>query len=197
MAITSLARSRVSNLVKYNSMLAGNPQFPDSYELISSTFLTGTAATVDFASIPSDYKHLQIRIVAKSSAPSSNDLIQMRFNDITSSDYAWHALRSVINSAPDSLSGASQTFINRVVLLTGGNDSNQFGSSIVDILDFSDTSKNTTVKIFSGTMSGSPIISLGSGLLNNTAAINKITLFPAANAIAALSRFSLYGIRAR
>lgn len=69
-------------------------------------------------------------------------------------------------------------------------------TSIVDILDFSSTTKNKTVRTLTGSAySATQQIKLMSGSWSNTAAITSITLFEIPGAYQAGSRFSLYGLK--
>jgi hypothetical protein len=75
-----------------------------------------------------------------------------------------------------------------------------FGAGVVDILDAFSTTKNKTVRAFSGNYTAAnnlgdrQIVHLASGVYLSTTAINSLTLY-AANNLVAGSRFSLYGIR--
>jgi len=64
MAITSIKTgSSFTNLVKYNDFLGPNSAYiPTSYESIASATGTGSSNTITLSSIPSTYKHLQLRI---------------------------------------------------------------------------------------------------------------------------------------
>jgi hypothetical protein len=79
---------------------------------------------------------------------------------------------------------------------SAGETSNAFSGTVIDILDFSSTSKRTTSRIFGGYTSGSnDSIWFGSGLSTNTAAITSFEIYTPFDGFTAGSRFSLYGIR--
>ena len=163
-----------------------------AYDLLETQTLASSAASVTFTGLDSytDYKHLQIRGVARTDrASSGGDVMKITFNSITSSDYAWHYLRSGVTSN----AGTSQTGINANQSNSAGDTSNTFGAFVTDILDFASSSKNTTLKSLSGTSS---VIELSSGLLNNTASITSINLdvLIGTNFVSG-SRFSLYGVK--
>ena len=61
-----------------------------AYELISTTILSTTATSVTFSSIPSTYKHLQIRYIARATTGGVANFT-MTFNG-TSSGYSYHGL---------------------------------------------------------------------------------------------------------
>lgn len=167
-----------------------------TYELISTVILSNsTTPTVDFTSIPSTYKHLQIRSSVRGwTATNSN--MSMRFNSVTSASYAWHGLAGA-GSSVFSESAANTTFIPLEGISGNDTASGNFGGVIVDVLDYASTVKNTTIRALLGhSDSTGSRIRLASGLFNNTSAISSITLGMAngGNFITA-SRFSLYGIK--
>lgn len=168
------------------------------YELISSTILGSNTAGVTFSSIPSSYKHLQIRFVARNSTSGTRDELRVRFNGSTAYNHAYHKLQgdgsNVTSSAVTTTDGMNGGWI------TGPSETaNVFGAGVIDILDYASSSKNKTIRSFSGLNgpSGGFYVSLNSGFFYaNTNAITSIEL----NTInvydfATGSRFSLYGIK--
>ena len=164
--------------------------FDSDYELISTTVLGTTASSVTFSSIPSDYKHLQIRMVARANSAALN--LFVRFNSSTTG-YAWHYLEGN-GSAVNSGAGSTQS---RMILGVIAQAANRFSPSIMDILDYANTSKNTTVRQLSGADNSSNVwVGLHSGFWNNTNAITDIELTAGtSDSFVSGSRFSLYGIR--
>ena len=162
-----------------------------AFELIESVIL-GTDATVTFSNIPQDYKHLQIRMAARGSYGVEDDYARMTFN--TGGSYAGHELIG---------NGSTVTSVERVggdyIAWIGGNTmpANVFGAAIVDILDYSNTNKNTTARSLGGVFGNTfKTIRLISFAWFSTAAVTQIQLKNAANGnFKAGSRFSLYGIK--
>jgi hypothetical protein len=69
-----------------------------------------------------------------------------------------------------------------------------FGALVIDILDYTNTNKNTTIRSLGGyDANGSGYLQLESMLWNNTAAINQIVL--GTGGWAQYSSFALYGIK--
>jgi hypothetical protein len=97
-------------------------------------------------------------------------------------------------------SGAATNQANMFIGQGGTNsDTNNFGAHVIDILDPFETSKNTTIRNFSGLLVPGNItaVYLTSGAFLNTAAITSITFTDRLGAsYSAKSRFSLYGIKA-
>lgn len=195
---------------EYTSFLAGNDQFipwapSGAYDSIATTTVgAGGASTVTFSSIPSTYTHLQVRYIARSNRATSNDGLILSINsDTTSSNYACHGLfgDGTSASAFAETSSAPNTFNGmKVSTITGSTGlSSSFASGVVDILDYTNTSKNTTVRTLYGfDTNGSPYqeVGINSGLWLNTAAITSIrfntyggTAFPQ------YTQFALYGVK--
>lgn len=165
------------------------PASPSSFESIATATPTGT--TVTFSSIPSTYKSLQLRVLSFGSAGGANN---MQFNGDTGANYVRHTLYGDGTTVTaGSNVGASSIFINgRATPL-----STTYGeASIIDIVDYANTSKNKTVRIFSGAdNNGSGESDLFSGLWLNTGAISSITINISAGAFATGSSIALYGIK--
>jgi hypothetical protein len=80
----------------------------------------------------------------------------------------------------------------------GNSASGIFSPFIIDILDYANTNKRTTIRYSGGPMlSSNHIVSLISGLYFSTAAITSMTFgnFVDDGNIVAGSRFSIYGIK--
>ena len=166
----------------------------NSYESIATvTVGAGGQSTISFTSIPSTYKHLQIR--SSLLTASGSQVIKIQFNSDTSSVYAEHSLNgngtSAAAEAVTSLSGG--VIFGRVV----GSGSTYPTGIITDVLDYTDTSKNKTVRSLGGfDANGSGEINLVSSLWPSTSAITRIdlTTFAGVN-FAQYSSFALYGIK--
>lgn len=178
------------------SMLAGNTAYdPAATWFIQRVTATGGETSLSFTSIPQTYKHLQIRSLAKDTVANTNtQSVVMQFNSDTGTNYAWHRIEG--SGATVTASGSiTQNWCIFSDASVGNTTANIFGVSITDILDYTNTSKNTTVRCIGGQDSnGSGYISLSSSLWLNTAAVTTITLKPGNTAFAAGSTFALYGI---
>lgn len=166
-----------------------------SYDLISTTLLSSSVASVTFdTSALSAYKHLQIRMTARTSRASTQDDIILRFNS-SSSSYLTHYLEG--NGS--SLASSSYNFTGVYAASAGAASlsSGEFGPSVVDILDFGSSNKNKTTRSFFGqSKSTSPWIYFTSTGWFSTSAITSIQILSlnSANLVSG-SRFSLYGLK--
>ena len=179
-------------LIPFGTLAASGRVIGD-YELISTSFGTGSSGVITFTSIQQDYKHLQIRYTAKNTSNGGN--INLTMNDVTSGVYTRHLLRGNGNGVASPAGITSATFISIINTISVSTTANSFGAGVVDILDYTSTTKNKTVRALYGLVDDSTRIVLLSGLYAQTTAVSSLTLTAGANNFTSASRFSLYGIR--
>lgn len=178
----------------YASQISGHLFTQATFDSIATvTVGSGGAANVTFSSIPSTYTHLQIRYITRNEAV--NDAMLLNFNnDSTNSNYAKHQLRG--NGSAASAVGQASIVPELPTVPYSGITANVYNATIVDILDYANTSKNTTLRALGGyDANGSGAIWLTSGLWMNTAAVSTIKLYAESGDIAEYSQFALYGIK--
>ncbi len=178
------------------------PRVTNSYESIATaTVGSGGTSSVSFSSIPSTYKHLQIRwAISTNRATFSLDNLYITINDDTGANYSWHALQG--NGASASADGQANSSYALGNVLSSSAASNVFTAGVLDILDYGNTSKNKTLRTLNGfdvngEISGyGGFVQLTSGNWRNTNAITKITFNKqfGSNFIEH-SKFALYGIK--
>jgi hypothetical protein len=162
-----------------------------SYESIATTVVgAGGATVVTFSSIPSTYKHLQLRYIARSSTGGEYNP-NFTINSDTAGNYRWKYLTGNGSTASSGDSGASPTSI---VLPIVPFATSTFGVNIIDFLDYADTNKFKTTRNIGGRETNSVGEALViSGLWRSTSAISTITLN--FSGVAQYSHFALYGIK--
>ena len=176
---------------------AGAGGVQGDYELIETYILGSAQSEVVFSSLAtyaSTYKHLQIRLAARSSRGSS-DTVGIRFNGVTSSSYSYHFLRGN-GSAVSSGAGATQTFMYGFDFPGTNSATSAFGAGVIDILDSFSTTKNKTIRTLGGMNGANNWIYLSSSSYLATASITSVELFTtnSQNFITG-SRFSIYGLK--
>lgn len=164
-----------------------------SYDALASvTVPSGGLASITFAGIPTGYTHLQIRALYTNNAVTTHPQIQVGNNSIdTGSNYSWHLLYGN-GSAAGSAAASTQTsgYISYVA-----NVSYPI-ASIIDILDYSSTAKNKTIRYLSGNDgNGSGEMDFGSVGWFSTSAINTISILGNAGTFGQYSSFALYGVK--
>jgi hypothetical protein len=177
------------------SQISGKLWQPDgAYDSLATvTVPSGGLSSIEFAGIPSTYKHLQIRGIARDGTGNS---ILMTFNSDTSAIYARHRL-----TGNGSTAGAVGTTSLSNMPLFGqsgvGSSANTFAAFVLDLLDYANTNKYKTVRNLSGLdQNGSGSVEFMSGLWQSTSAVSTITLTNAgAINFTQYSQFSLYGVR--
>lgn len=173
------------------SLIAAFPTpVTSSFESIATATATGN--TITFSNIPQTYKSLQIRFIGR----------QQNFN------LSYGSIRVEMNGAPTVYSHylgnlAGTTTANGTTLsqftgtMPGNNfDSNMYGCGIIDIIDYSSTTKNKTVRGFVGmdvNNASYSCVNLGSIGMFSTSAITSLTLSSSGSAMN--GTFALYGIK--
>lgn len=196
MAVTKASNSSIVNKQpKYISLLAGNPYYtPPTFESIATATGTGSSGTITFSSIPSTYKHLQIRINAIADGASATSL-RLQFNGITTTVYSYHALLGD-GSSVTSTGTASQSEIRFNMPFS----TTYPLVAIIDISDYANTSKYKTVKALLGlsqnnTTASDQSVNLGSGLYQQTTAISSISVIHPSQNFTTATTIALYGIK--
>ncbi len=162
------------------------------YESISTvTVGSGGASSISFSSIPSTYQHLQIRFVSKLSA---GDDVIMRFNGDTANNYWNHIL---YGNATLAIAGVPFGGAYSAIALYYTGSTTAVAGGIIDLLDYTSTAKNKTIRFLGGYDDNSNgNIDLASGSWSPTpAAITSITMKPVSANFAEYSQFALYGIK--
>lgn len=170
-----------------------------AYDLLETQVLTSSASSVSFTGLGSytDYKHLQLRMTLRSTWTLGSQSLNVygKFNSSTTSNYSWHDLNGEGSSVSSNAGTGQEYFRIKTVASQGDADSGAFGAVILDILDFSNTNKNTTIRALAGVNATDNWISLNSGLWQTTSAVTSISFELGAGNIDTGSRLSLYGIK--
>lgn len=171
-----------------------------SYESIATVTASVISTSLTFSSIPSTYKHLEIRGIARDTIVSTTPVgVKMQFNGDTGANYARHNIRG---DGANVLAQGNTGFDN-IAMSSGSMDATTnsaiYGASIISIIDYASTTKNKTVRSFNGSdannASANYQVVLNSGLWLSTAAISSITMLPGQVSFAAGTTFALYGIK--
>ena len=180
----------LNNLVGIYGVSA--PVSTNSYESIATANGTGSSNTITFSSIPSTYKHLQVRIY--SLATGTPDWISLKINaDTTTTNYRMHHIYGDGTSAvAQSIQGGSYTPIQFML----GGSTTQPAVAVADFLDYSNTNKNSVVRTLQGwDTNGDGKIAFESILWMNTATISELEFRIYSSNFATATKFALYGIK--
>jgi hypothetical protein len=184
------------NLGIIASSISGNLWAPgkDFDSIATVTVGSGGSSSITFSSIPSTYRHLQLRGIVRSNRADANDQMRVTFNSDSGSNYAAHVLRGNGSAASATAETSFPYMANNAV--AGGNaTASVFGTIVMDILDYANTNKNKTVRALSGIdANGSGNVELSSGLWINTTAINTLKVV-AIGSLVQYSQLALYGVK--
>ena len=165
-----------------------------AYESIATVSVgSGGSSSISFTSIPSTYKHLQVRGISR--ATSGNQYLKVQLNNDTASNYTYHEVYGTGSSAGvDAATG--QTGALAISSVAGSVAANFFAPIVIDVLDYTNTNKYKTLRDLDGLdYNSAGQIVLNSGLWLSTSAINRLDLVPNASTFAQYSSFALYGIK--
>jgi len=171
----------------------------NSYESIQTyTVGAGGQASVTFSSIPSTYKHLQIRYIGQLiTGFTGGDNSRVTVNGDTGANYSFHQLYG--NGSSTYASGGSSSNNMLIAYLGGNGSTSKYAAGVVDILDYTSTNKYKTIRVLSGvdTNGSDGIIFLSSGLWQSTSAVTSVTFEynGGTNNINQYSQFALYGVK--
>jgi hypothetical protein len=192
------------------SGISGNLVSPSSFESIATANISTETNIITFSSIPSTYRHLQLRAVTRSSLNNTSigqSQYKIQFNGDTGANYSWHTLLGNGSTVSGNQTGTSQ---NQIPGDQPWGNPNSLGSgrslspTIIDILDYQNTNKNKTIRIMMGfdvnSTSTNQAFTFRSGAWYNTSAITSITLDATAGAFSdapfgANTQWALYGIK--
>jgi hypothetical protein len=166
-------------------------------EAIETVYLEADATSVTFSGIPTTYEHLQLRLSCRSDRADMHDVLLLQFNSDTgtgATTYSSHWLDGTSSSATAGTSANSYFFIGWPVPASQ-RVAAQYGPMDIDILDYRNTNKNTTVMGTAGRGDGGRV-EFGSMVWDSTAAVTSIVLDIAygTNFVRG-SEFTLYGLK--
>lgn len=150
--------------------------YTGAFEPIATVTGTGSNQVLTFSSIPGTYKHLQIRAslttLGLGGTTSYGGWITL--NGDSGSNYSDHTVYGDGGTADDYIT-APRTSMGVITYQT---NPAYTAPSIVDILDYADTNRNTTVRsLYGGDSNGSGFVGFSSGNWRNTAAVTSISLY--------------------
>lgn len=197
MSIRKFSTASISAGANKSTKLWDQETFRSGMFAIATVSLTANQTTVGFSSIPSGYTHLQLRGILRSSSGSMNGVI-VRFNSDSSSNYIRHVLGGDGASATASASGTGTNA--GMGYYPGGSDpSSFFGAFVLDILDYTSTTKTKTLRnLYGAEMNNSSgSVGLYSSLWFKTPeAITSMSITAGSGDFVAYSHLALYGIKA-
>lgn len=177
------------------------PQAPNSFDSIATLSGNGSATAVTFSNIPQTYRHLQIRILGRTTSTANDEItsVDMTFNGITTSTY-WRGGIAVFNNITNGGGAGASNSIGWVATRSANTVSaSTHCASTCDIIDYSRTTKGKITRMYSASSSTATDVSimrLNGGYWTGTDAVTSITLTHTnGHAFSTTTRFALYGIK--
>jgi len=160
-------------------------------EAIETVYLEADVASVTFSSVPATYEHLQIRGTLRG---ASNGTLAIQLNSDTGSNYSRHQMYGAGSSASVN-KNTGIAFMNIAYVSWTGESSETYSSHTIDLLDYANTNKNTSVCSSWGFANDQ--VSFNSQLWDDTSAVSTIKLYEAGAGadFTRGSEFTLYGIK--
>jgi hypothetical protein len=186
------------NLGIIASSISGNLWAPGKdFDSIATTTISTSTATISFTSIPQTYRHLQIRAIGRATGTTGvgeNTLVSFN-SDTTAANYGFHNIVGDGATATAQYFGSSRVIAN-AAFTTDTTAASIFGVFVTDILDYTNTNKNKTIRTLNGQdQNGSGRMMFNSLLWTNTAAISRIDLTCGAGNFAQYTQIALYGVK--
>jgi hypothetical protein len=195
---TVVGRNPSGNSVASAASNSATPTMPFSsgMESIATTTLSSSQSVITFSSIPATFKHLQVRMLARTDVNGASDNIQIYFNGDNTNAYSRHQFTSDFGSPSSATADPDQPLFTGTV---GGNtnNANVFGLAIIDVVDYSVSGKLKVTKAFTGVDYGTNgYMTQHAGTWNNTSVITSVSLSRQSGSnFVAGSRFALYGLK--
>jgi hypothetical protein len=171
---------------------------PNTYEVISSvTIGAGGAATMSFTSIPQTYTDLLVKISARNTGTSGNELQILLDVNGNSSAGSWKLL---YGNSSATISGSNSGYLQPAHSPTANTTASTFGSAEIYFPNYTST---TIRKSFSSdfatennsSSANAAILGFYANLWNNTNAITSLTLTSNVSNFVQHSTAVLYGIK--
>lgn len=173
------------------SGISGNLYSASFDSIATITVASGTQSSIEFTSIPATYTHLQIRALIRSDNGLNSHKIQL--NNDTGANYTYFQLYADGSTVTGSPQGSAN---NGLAGYNYSSNTATAGATVIDILDYRNTNKNTIVRSLDGSqVNGAGLILYRSALWSNTAAVTNIKFTPVTGNYAQYTQFALYGIK--
>jgi hypothetical protein len=206
MAVSNFKTSSIKTGVKRNTMWDQSSivLYP-SYDSIQTVSLSAAQTTVTFSSIPSTYKHLQIRAFHRGNRatyPVSD--ANMRFNGDSAANYATTSLTGFGGGATTSgVQTGGTGSQNQIMIGQPGTAVTGFVISIIDIFDYASVSKCKAARSLNGVDINGTVATYGGSTnfndgvwLNSSTAVSSISFTTSDGSDwQQYSSFALYGVK--
>lgn len=164
---------------------------------IANTTLSGSAANIDFQSIPGHYAHLLLVMYLRTDQAVTSSTIFVRFNNDSAGNYDYQFVQgsAAVASASEAFAGTAAG-----VAPAPGNSAgaNLFDAVTFDVPHYANSANNkafaSTFGSKVGTASGNMTTGGYAGFWRSSAAITRVTILSGVGNLVSGSRATLYGV---
>ena len=172
--------------------------YGDFVALATATVDSGGSASITFSNIPQNFKHLQLRGIASTNQASPQD-IYATLNSDSGSNYSYHQL---IGNGGATYAGATTSTNHILVAGNGSAITGYYSSFVMDLLNYSSSSKNKTARSLlgfdtnytGGANWNKMTVGMASSLWMSTSPVNSLTITLGSGDFAQYSQLELYGV---
>ena len=159
-----------------------------AYDSLATVSVDTAVASITFAGIPSGYKTLELRSIARTTSTGGDALVTLNATNAVR--------RHILYGTGASVVAGSATDGYVVTTTSSSTLTGNFGPNIFQIIDYANTNKTKVIRSLGGNdNNGSGNIVYTSGLWTTTDALISITLTAATGNWAVYSHFALYGMK--
>lgn len=167
-------------------------------EVVAASTLSVAAASIDFTGIPATYKHLRLVLVGRSDQATSLTTLRIRFNNDSGANYFWQSLKGFATNV-QAADSTGQTSGQVGDFPAASASANIPGALTLEIPNYAGTVfEKAAFGVYVGRSSASSsnqyLTEVGFAW-GSTAAISRITAFPAAGNFIAGTVATLYGLK--
>jgi hypothetical protein len=167
-------------------------------EAIETVYLEADAASVSFTSLGS-YEHLQLRGSIKTvhtggAADFTINLATASGSVDTGNNYSFHDIYGSATSESVASGASARLKWYTAPTTEATNNRTIYGTFVMDILDYRNANKNTTLLGLTGMNDASDWVGFNSGLWANTGAVTTVQIAGSYGDIVRGSSFTLYGL---
>lgn len=194
-AAASSAAYTITNLNPF--AIAGGGQLISGAKPISDTLLAAAAASIDIQNIPASFRHLLLVGYFRDTSGNSVDTLLARLNNDSGANYDDQRMNASAGTvSAGELFGQTSADVGQA---TGGAaTANQYAPMVLFIPHYANATQNKALLSLQGNKSsaltGGLTIAAKVAFWRSNAAINRLTLTPAAGSLALDSRATLYGL---
>ena len=166
-------------------------------EAIETIYLEADAASVTTATLPTTYEHLQIRASLRGPRAGTQQVYFRPNSDSTAIYYyKYMTAYGTTNGSDGRFTG--YPYFNLLDVPYVDSNAAAYGTLIIDILDYRNTNKNTTVNWTTGmngiTGTNPNRVVFGSGVWDSTVAVTTLNFLTISDGFSRGSSFTVYGL---